>query len=184
MFHADIGFVPAPEVMEINGSIIRPITECTDEQISKLSRGMIEMYGTRIGITEAEEMTHYIKRNWHVSGGDSLFVMTDAETGSLNGCVAVDRKNFFPFIGNLYVVPEKRLTGLSRHLMDYAERYVSSGLKFDKSRLWCEEALIVFYEKRGYVEESRDAEKSLVIMVKNIPAARRDYDQDGSYMKF
>lgn len=184
MYHADIGFVEVPKSVSIDLSTSRvriaSISECTPVQIHKLSIGMIDAFGSRVGISDPVDMTFYINKHWNSEGGDALFVMTDQESEEFLGCVAVDRKNFFPFIGNLYVSKDKRNRGLAARLMDYAERFICDGLKFDRARLWCDASLIDFYIKKGYIVEKDDDGTGVHVMVKSLnnTTTMNSYDAD------
>lgn len=93
----------------------------------------------------------HIMRNW-TSGGSVFYVMYSGN--QFIGCVSIDRKQFYPYIGNLYVVPDKRKSGYASVLLRLAEDYTEL-LSFNDSRLWCESHLIEYYEKRGYTIEEK-----------------------------
>jgi GNAT superfamily N-acetyltransferase len=81
------------------------------------------------------------------------------------GCVSIDRKQFYPYIGNLYVVPHKRKNGYASVLLRLAEDYTGL-LSFTDSRLWCEKHLVKYYQKRGYKIEEQKSD--IYYMIKSI----------------
>ena len=112
---------------------------------------------------EDTNYTHqYIVTNW--PDANAFYIMTNTNTGSLIGSIAVDRKNFLPFISNLYILPEYRKKGYASVLLQTAEDYIKS-MGFTEAHLWCKESLITYYQKRGYeIENSKNETK--IVMVK------------------
>jgi GNAT superfamily N-acetyltransferase len=88
---------------------------------------------------------------------DALYVMTyntkQVKTkSSVIGCVAIDRKYFFPFISHLYVLPELRGKGYGAVLIDFALKTVKI-LGFNRCKLWCDQNQINYYIKKGWTTE-------------------------------
>ena len=112
---------------------------------------------------------NFIEANW---GKDDMFyimVSKDAvsKDGRFLGTVAIDRKNFYPFISQMYVVPSERRKGLATELLRFGED-VTMSMGFDTAKLWCEKHLVPWYEKRGYQAEDTVHQngKTLFIMQK------------------
>jgi len=96
----------------------------------------------------------FVRKNW--SSGDVFYVMVDKSETRFIGCVAVDRRNFYPYISELYVVPNERRNGYATKLLKFGEEYTKS-LSFYVAKLWCDKELVGFYKKRGYtIEEIKD----------------------------
>jgi len=91
--------------------------------------------------------------------------MTSEDQNKLYGTIAVDRKNFYPYISQLYIVESERCRGLARHLINFSNRYIKS-LNFTQSRLWCENKLVEYYTKLGWFFEGK--QNDLNIMVFNL----------------
>ena len=93
----------------------------------------------------------YIRRTW--ADADVLYVAADAD-GAFAGCMAVDRKKFFPFISHLIVDPGHRSHGYGSRLLKLGEDYAKT-LTFTEVKLWCDTKLVPYYVARGYrVEEA------------------------------
>jgi predicted GNAT family N-acyltransferase len=102
-----------------------------------------------------------IKKEWS-GGSDVLYVATDLLDNFI-GCVAVDRKNFYPVISHLLVEHDKRHTGLGKELVKFAEQFVKHSLKFKEVRLWCFAALVPFYQKLGYSVYEEKSKNMLMV---------------------
>ena len=83
---------------------------------------------------------------------NSFFVLFDDE-GDFVGTFAVDTENFAPFVSHLFINPNIRNSGFGKKALKYAEKYIAK-LGFNSSNLWCEEKLIAYYKKNGYVVDS------------------------------
>ena len=88
--------------------------------------------------------------------------MTSEDNTMLYGTIAIDKKNFYPFISNLYIVLEQRSKGLGNFLLKFANKYIKS-LQFTQSRLWCENKLVPFYTNLGWEIESKKDELNIMI---------------------
>ena len=83
---------------------------------------------------------------------NSFFVLFDDE-GDFVGTFAVDTENFAPYVSHLFINPNIRRAGFGKKALKYAEKYIAK-LGFNSSNLWCEEKLIAYYKKNGYVVDS------------------------------
>lgn len=92
----------------------------------------------------------YILENWR--GSDVMYVMISGN--DCIGSVAVDRKNFEPFISHLYVDEIYRNKGYGKKLLEYGILY-SREFKFNIVKLWCEQTMIPYYEKLGWKNEKQ-----------------------------
>ena len=136
---------------------IQPFSQCTEETQMEVGRHMDSEWGYD---------RQYIQRTWSTSG-DTYYVMT-GPSGEFIGTVAVDRKNMYPFISQLYVQKKHRRKGHAQTLLRFAEKYGAS-MGFDSSRLWCEPYMRPYYEARGYtVENTAGGKKDVLVMVKHV----------------
>jgi GNAT superfamily N-acetyltransferase len=83
------------------------------------------------------------------------------------GAVAVDRKNFEPFMSHLYVDEALRKRGYGERLVEHAIEYARA-FKFNTLKLWCEVAMIPYYRNKGWVVEKELPERSMWIMAKDL----------------
>ena len=98
-----------------------------------------------------------------------FFVLFD-DDGDFVSTFAIDTENFSPFISHLFVNPNLRNKGFGKKSLKYGEKYVKK-LGFETANLWCEESLVSYYKKNGYVVDSplRISEKKMVWkMIKNL----------------
>ena len=161
-FYADAGYVST--ISYEQGAIhIRPYQEAPSKLQERAAEGLLRQWGASLGISSVLDMMLYISRNWSTT--DVLYVMSDADR--FVGCVAVDRKQFYPFLSNLYVDEEFRGKNNGERLLHFAERYVSDELHFQQARLWCADDLVDYYAKRGYVVEALEA-SNLNVMMKGL----------------
>jgi GNAT superfamily N-acetyltransferase len=108
---------------------------------------------------------NFIEANW---GEDDMFYIMVSKDARFLGTVAVDRKNFFPVISQMYVVPSERRRGLATELLRFGEKVVKS-MGFDSYKVWCEKHLVPWYEKRGYRAEDTVDQRGKVLFVMNKP---------------
>lgn len=158
--HSDIGTVYPISAKSSNFSIIpfhKASVALQDSIVSKL-------HGLNPDITR-----DYVIDNWR--GSDVFYVMAtgDGDGGSVIGSVAVDRKNFEPFISHLYVDRPYRKKGYGERLLDHAIEYATQ-FKFENVKLWCDIDMIPYYRKHGWIEGDELKEKSLWIMTKSLPS--------------
>ena len=116
-----------------------------------------------------EKMAQYLQMEWGYKNKytvdtileewpliDAIYVMTNKINNNIIGCVAIDRKHFFPFISHLFVISEYRGKGYGSVLMDFALKTVKL-LGFNKSKLWCDITQINYYKKMGWkIEDNRN----------------------------
>lgn len=151
-FQADSGLV-CPFVHEDDEYIIKPYQDVP----ANIQKEVVEKLDKEFG-----DYSHkFINKTWNNSDVFYVLIVDD----KLIGTVAVDRKNFYPVISQLFVVSNYRNKGYASKLLDFAENYIRS-MKFSVAKLWCEPDLIKFYQKRGY--EIEDTMKKQVIMIKNL----------------
>lgn len=136
-YQADAGLV-CPIIEQSSLYQITTFQECSASIQQQVTRHLQSEWGNKYN-------NSFITRHW--STGDILYVMLNR--GELIGCMAIDRKNFFPFISQLYVVPKYRNKGYASLLLQHGEKYAAS-MKFSVVRLWCNKELVRFYQKRGY----------------------------------
>jgi predicted GNAT family acetyltransferase len=138
--HADIGTITALQVVSPNYKIL---------PFKKIDGKIQEEVGTKLKSLNPKCSKHYIQENWN--GSDIFYVMISNDDRFI-GTVAVDRKNFEPYISHLYVDPLFRHKGYGERLLEHGIEYAKL-FKFDNIKLWCEEKLIGFYSKKGWIQE-------------------------------
>lgn len=125
-------------------------------------------------VEDQKIVTQHLRKQWGIytheyidkelSYGDMLYVAWN-ENGFI-GTVAIDRKQFTPFIGTLYVSDTLRNLGYSKILMTFAETYVHKVLGFNEASLWCNEFMLDYYFPLGYTIQSK--EKDIYILFKKM----------------
>jgi GNAT superfamily N-acetyltransferase len=98
-----------------------------------------------------------------------FFVFFD-DNGYFISTFAVDTTNLAPFISHLFVRKELRGKGFGVRSLILAEKYVKK-LGFMCANLWCEDHMIDFYKKNGYIVDEPikiSAKKTVWKMLKNI----------------
>lgn len=102
------------------------------------------------------------------NGSDMMYVMTtNTSPRKLIGCIAVNRKQFYPFVTDLCVVPDSRNKGHARALMTLVEEYVKT-LGYTVIMLHCTENLVVVYEKLGFCVDHGHDQGEYCVMSKNL----------------
>jgi GNAT superfamily N-acetyltransferase len=102
-------------------------------------------------ITTIPSCISFILEHW--KNGDSFYILLDTDQFVAGGA-AIDTKHNEPFISNIFTVPSARNKGFGRILMRYCEDYsIKMGFKYAK--LWCDEDLIQYYTKQGYIVEKK-----------------------------
>jgi len=86
-------------------------------------------------------------------GSDVMYVMI-THSNEIIGSIAVDRKNFDPYLSYVYVNPIYRKQGYGERLLQHGEDYARS-FQFKEVKLWCKKELITYYMRYGWevVEE-------------------------------
>lgn len=147
--HADIGTVTPIEVYSADFCII-PYQSCRLDAQNEIAMKLHSL--------NADISRHYIIDNW--KGSDIMYVMISGNAPI--GSIAVDRKNFEPFISHLYVDEAYRKKGYGKRLLEHGIEY-SRAFKFNAVKLWCEEAMIPYYIKHGW-EKDKYTAQGLCIM--------------------
>lgn len=119
------------------------------------------MWGEEIQCSSKEQAAEFLSSDW--SNGDELYVLQ--QTQNFVGCVAVDRKNCFPFVSHLFVETNQRQKGYAKAMLMFVGK-VASLHGFHDVSLWCKPELQAFYEKLAWQQEGR--QNGLVIMKKII----------------
>jgi GNAT superfamily N-acetyltransferase len=83
-------------------------------------------------------------------GGTDVLYVAHTTREALVGFVAVDVRQFYPVISNLYVVEARRAQGHARMLLQQAERHITGELDHEKWWLWCPPGLQDLYRGMGY----------------------------------
>lgn len=139
--HADIGTVTPIEVYAKNFCII-PYQSAKIETQQELA--------DKLSSLNKDISRDYILENWQ--GSNVMYVMVSGN--EFIGSVAVDRKNFEPFISHLYIDKTHRNKGYGKRLLEHGILY-SREFKFNTVKLWCDEEMIPYYEKLGWTNEKR-----------------------------
>ena len=146
-YKADAGFVHTLELHD-GETVVLPHQKCDPEVQKALFAALLAEFGKDMGCDDAECVARYVDREW--PDGDAMYVLT--VSGAFVGCVAVDRKNFVPFLSHLYVVPKHRGRGNGLLLLEFAER-ACKDMGFTEARLWCDPGMRAYYEKYGWTPE-------------------------------
>ena len=144
-YQADIGYF-SPYYLTSNLFDIIPY-ENTPLNIKKQ---VCKMLNHEFGTSELFYDDDYITSNWKYT---NIFYIIMTKK-SLLGTIAIDRKNFYPCISQLCIVPSKRSLGLGKYLINFANKYIKS-MGFNTSRLWCKEELIPYYQKLNWSVENQ-----------------------------
>lgn len=84
---------------------------------------------------------------------ENMAIVLFYREGQLVSCVALEKKERAALLGMLTVAPTLQGAGIGRHVIEYAERWVSSHwhLKtIEMSVISCRSELIAWYRRRGY----------------------------------
>jgi GNAT superfamily N-acetyltransferase len=120
-----------------------------------ISHAFINIWAEDFGIkkiTTAKEVKEFILENFK-DKLNAFFVLFD-DDGDFISTFAIDVENFAPFISHIFVNPTLRNKGFGKKTIKYGEKYIKK-LGFNTSNLWCEEHLVPYYRKNGYVIESK-----------------------------
>ena len=147
-YKADTGYV-YPYVVTCGDIVIKPFQEQPNAIQAAVSDALQSEWGSRYSVG-------FINESWPDS--DVMYVACTSR-GDFVGCMAVDRKNFCPFISHLFVAPDLRKQGVGGLFLAVAEKYSRQKLKFNEMKLWCLPHVLPYYTKRGWVEESRDKDE-------------------------
>lgn len=136
-YHSDIGVVAPLEVYSEHYYIL-PYQK-TDAKIQ-------EEIALKLRELHPDIKREDILEQW--VGSDVMYVMI-THTNECIGSIAVDRKNFEPFISYVYVDPKYRKKGYGERLLQHGEDYARE-FKFKEVKLWCKEKLIPYYTRYGW----------------------------------
>lgn len=159
---ADVGYIcPLKYVDEASKILVQPLQKYSPELQLIAADGLFSEFSDEMKVNNTYETIDYLITTFHYT--DVLYVLTVDD--KFVGCVAVDRRNFYPFISHLFVVKGERKKGYSKLLMYVAEVYIKL-FKFTEAKLWCKKHLQPLYARQGYKLE--DKQDDLLIMSKKI----------------
>lgn len=138
--HADLGTITALQVESSNYKIL---------PFKKVHPDMQEIVATKLKSLNPKMTKHYILENWN--GSEIMYVMISKDDRFI-GSVAVDRKNFEPYISHLFVDTIFRNKGYGERLLEHGIEY-SRLFKFEHVKLWCVDILVPYYASKGWVQE-------------------------------
>ena len=144
---ADIGTITALQVDTPNFKIL---------PFKKVRPDIQEIVATKLKSLNPKMSKHYITENWN--GSDIMYVMISNDDKFI-GTVAVDRKNFDPYISHLFVDPTVRKKGYGERLLDHGIDYARL-FKFDAVKIWCADTLVPYYASKGWIQEKLSKDNS------------------------
>lgn len=100
----------------------------------------------------------YIRYNW--VGIEIFYVMISPDNNELIGCIALDNKNGFICLSNLYITEENRNKGYGKLLLEYIYMYIKR-LGYNNVRLWCKDNLVSYY--KGWRKETKIDNNNILI---------------------
>jgi GNAT superfamily N-acetyltransferase len=153
----DIGYI-APYYLKTNKFNIIPFNKVSKNLRTLLINLLNLEFEKEFNQTYTEQ---FIRQKW--SGIQVFYIITNFEQDKLIGSIAIDNKNHFPCISNLYILSEYRNQGYATYLLDYANKYIKS-LGFEQSRLWCKDELLEFYKKKGWNFEKKFNNNNIMIL--------------------
>ena len=145
--HADLGTITALQVESSNYKIL---------PFKKVHPDMQEIVATKLKSLNPKMTKHYILENW--IGSEIMYVMISKDDKFI-GTVAVDRKNFEPYISHLFVDTVFRKKGYGERLLEHGIEY-SRLFKFEDVKLWCVDSLVPYYASKGWVQEKLSKDNS------------------------
>lgn len=174
-FEADVGYV-RPCHYETSSIHIVPFQRSSSVLKRTVASAILKEWPRESNCKTTDEVETYILKHW--GAGDLLYVCADKlHDDSFIGCIAIDRKNFFPYISHLYVDDKYRRRGFSKILIEFAET-VMTIQRYRESRLWCDPYLQNFYTKQGYINDG--SQDGHLIMKKTLQHCA-DIDSMGMY---
>ena len=138
----------------VKGKILQ-FKNCDEKLQDMISHAFINIWAEDFGmkdITTAKGVKEFILENFK-DKLNAFFVLFD-DDGDFVSTFAVDVENFAPYISHIFVNPTLRNKGFGKKTLRYGEKYVKK-LGFNAANLWCEEHLVPYYRKNGYVIESK-----------------------------
>ncbi len=164
-FQADAGYVFAPASKSDDGITVVPFPQCSDALQRTTSEHIFREWGKDLQVSSVDECLAIIRRQWSTAG-DSMYVMSqsarEGHAAEFIGCVAVDRKQFYPYISHLYVHPDHRKRGFGQQLVEHGVKHAAA-CKFSEVKLWCERKLLPFYEGLGWRTEAISDNKYIMV---------------------
>ena len=159
-YKADTGRV-CPLIATFPGTdiVVSPFVECSPELQADACAFLAAEWGDVLTVD------HVAKEYGH---SDVMYVMS--ERGRFLAALAVDRKNFYPFITHVLVRPDMRRRGLARAMLAVGHEYAAR-MKFSVVKLWCFERLVPFYERMGYEREGAEKDdkgRDVVVMTRQV----------------
>lgn len=145
--HADLGTITALQVESSNYKIL---------PFKKVHPDMQEIVATKLKSLNPKMTKHYILENW--IGSEIMYVMISKDDRFI-GSVAVDRKNFEPYISHLFVDTVFRKKGYGERLLEHGIEY-SRLFKFEDVKLWCVDSLVPYYASKGWIQEKLSKDNS------------------------
>ena len=90
----------------------------------------------------------------HWDGADVFYLIVTPGRNELIGSIAIDRHNFYPCISQVFIKQNHRNHGYARTLINFIIDYVHT-MGLSEIKLWCNENLIPFYTKLGWIRERK-----------------------------
>jgi len=137
----------------VSGTItLTPYQDCSQGIRNDACTHIYNSFRTEIKLNDKSETNNFITKNF--SNGDIFYVLCVDDM--FIGTVALDTKNFYPCVSNMYVVEDQRKKGYGQLMLDFAIIYAIH-LKFHELNLWCKKDMVSYYEKFGYeIVEKKD----------------------------
>lgn len=154
---ADVGYV-APYYLKTNKFNIIPFEKVNKNLRTLLIELLNIEFEKEFNQTYNEQ---FIRQKW--TGVQVFYIITNREQDKLIGSIAIDNKNYFPCISNLYILLEYRNQGYATFLLNYANKYIKS-LGLNLSRLQCNDRMLEFYEKKGWIFEQKYNNNNIMIL--------------------
>jgi GNAT superfamily N-acetyltransferase len=168
-YSAEMGFV-CPIIYDDPSTSLRivPYFDAPSCIRDSVTEALFNTFSNDIGgdVASLSGIREYIRTNWNST--DIMYVMTtldvdagaaddaeesvkkgDGETPKFVGCIATDRKNFYPCMSHLFVCPTLRCKGYGSMLIRHAEAYAGH-MGFSELHLWCNDTHIPYYERMHF----------------------------------
>lgn len=143
-FTSDSGLV-FPLVYNEPTVSIAPFQRVSGQVQNWVAKSLLGEWGQVADLHNVQETLSYILKNW--THGDIFYVYT--VHGSPVGFVAMDEKNWYPYMSHLYVGNEHRNSGHATKLIEFCKHYTQHRCH-SEYRLYCEPRMVPFYTKRGF----------------------------------
>ncbi len=157
----------------VNSVSILPFQSIPKTTQITLCSALLQEWKSTIDCLDIEQVKEYIEKNWQA--GDIFYAL--AFGSQFIGCVAIDRKNFYPYLTHLYISPSHRGNGYAALLIKFTEIVLIQQQDRDV-RLNCAKSLKSFYEGHGFqIEKITD---ETLIMKKDLVSTRHTFDNVSS----